>query len=238
MAKPKLEWPLTVVIVLVLLCALSTIVRDAVFEFLLPKGKTWHDLLSAVGTFAAVIVALWIGLDTRRRAENERMQLAQLVASEISARLAELLARVTSLHTLLACTDEKEELRKNLKIVHLELSRNRLLFRRDTLEALVPLPRQTAHRIARAMDYLRLLQDRLHKRLTTIERGSDGMVGSMHENAVAVLSDVHYELEIASEECQKAAELAAPRIIPQWALEGEEEEFEEKKGKAHTRAGF
>ncbi|HEX7891973.1 MAG TPA: hypothetical protein VF522_21675 [Ramlibacter sp.] len=207
-------WTVTAIIVMLIHLAANESLRTGISNFLVPSTRTWHDLLTAIGTCAAVIVALWLGVDARRQAARQQIQIAQLVASEISGRLSHLLDTVVSLDAALTFSPVQER-RTLLKRVRDALADNQLtLFRRDTLTALIPLPLQAAHRIARAMDYLRLLRSRLIQRELEIGSASDALIERLHNNTLQMLEQVRYELEIAAAECYRAALIAAPYIPP------------------------
>lgn len=205
-------WSAVLAVIALLYLAGHDAARRAVTEFLVPSSRTWHDLLTAVGTCAAAGVALWLGLDARRRDANDRMEEARLVASEISGRLSDLLNQIASLDAMLTFSDS-EYWRQNLKHVRDAVRGDRLIFfRRDTLVALIPLPNQAAHRIARAMDYLRLLRSRLDAHNRAIETGSDTMIKHLHKGTSDLIAQARDELKRAVAECGNAAALATPHI--------------------------
>lgn len=183
-----------------------------IYLWLFPPSKTWHDVLSTLGTMAAAVIALYLGLASNRRTEREKLLVAQLVASEISARLSESFLQLENLEPLFVFAQDDDDFRNNLQTLRRVLMTETFSFKRDTLVALIPLPRQAAHRIARAMDLLKLARRQLDARRTTIEKGSASMVASVHRRMTQLLAQAREELKVATEECTRAAALAVPDI--------------------------
>jgi hypothetical protein len=175
--------------------------------------KDWFDLVAAVATCAAVIVALIVAGRSERRMDRDKMEVAKLVAAEMSVRLEQLVKSLATILQLFADPEsDPQDKRNNLTYAKQFADGDMLLFRRETLVDLLPLPNETAHRVARAMDLLRLVKANLAEYVFVLEHASPQMVSSIHKRIGRVLAEAHAELRVASDECTKAAQLDAPMI--------------------------
>lgn len=182
-------------------------------RFLESAAPAW---VQAIGSIAAILItgSLWY-FDNRRR-EGESLQAAQLVASEISERLAEAASTIKGLSNVWGLGDadkpDPENYLDNIRMLQTALKNQTWRFKRETLVALVPLPKQSAHRIARASDQLKLCHRQIRRVSTGIERGnlSATMIRNLHSKLGVWIELAQRDLSVANEECIKAARLGAP----------------------------
>jgi hypothetical protein len=178
------------------------------------KGVEVLGSLTAVGTCAAAIVALYVASKSERRVERERMQVARLVAAEISIRLADSVRKLGQLVSLLNDDSEIDDKRRTLSHVAQFAKAHATLLGRETLVGLIPLPNEAAHRIARALDFLTLIERDLGNYESLLKDGSPNRISSLHRRIGKIVGQAHAELTAASAECTEAAELDTPMIPP------------------------
>lgn len=189
----------------------------------------WLELLSAVGTLGATFAAVYFGLTQREEARREKLELAQLVSSEISVRLSQATQRAGDLDAIWGFEnldrnepdlDRVEQLRSLSQLIGDPI----LSFKRETLIALAPLPNHAAHRIARAQDYFKLCRDQLRRfeKIGIPDRGA--RLAKLHDICGQYLSSARMELVLATAECVKAAHLAVPITAAEVLFGGPDEE--------------
>lgn len=177
----------------------------------------WINVFTALGTFAAVAVALWLGIDASRKAKGEAQVRAKLAAASISARLAATSDAVGSLAATSVFLDLTipVDAARHKALADIRREMNRASFRPDdaTLLALTPLPNNCAHRIARAFDYI----ERVRLRAQALPSGS--LVGNlttpeqrehMFDSWNSDLRAAYDLLQVALRECVTASDLGAP----------------------------
>ncbi|WP_322012933.1 hypothetical protein [Paraburkholderia sp. J12] len=118
------------------------------------QEKPWQDILTALSTFTAAVVALWLGVRQQVRDRRQDMLRATLVAAFLLPRIDTANSRVRRLHNLLNRYDDLEADRsaeiawfEDVKGTTLAIGLNVTL---DQLQALTPLPDNCAFRLARA----------------------------------------------------------------------------------------
>lgn len=177
------------------------------------------DWIQAGGTMLAVAASTGLWYQDRRRQAREQMQIAQLVASEISVRLATMSSTLKGLTAMWMADDSSEDYLANIKALRDSLRKVIMGFKRDTLTALVPLPRQTAHRIARSSDYLKQCERIIKNYSSGIEHGglTPGRLKRLHNDLGKMLVLANDDLRIAAQECAIAARMGAPLAEPSTA---------------------
>ena len=173
----------------------------------------WINLVTAIGTLAAVVAAVRIATGTQRRSEDEAKTRAKLAAAGIVARLTTTLDLLSSLRARSAFAAGDDAGRTKMLV-----EARRLLtsgyYQPDgsTLLALTPLAANCAHRIASAFDYMdrvRLKIDALPKGLiieiTTAERREQ-----LFEEWAEDIGVAYELLTVALRECVVARDLGAP----------------------------
>jgi hypothetical protein len=145
------------------------------------------------------------------------MQVAQLVASEISMRLnlaTKRLGDLVALWDFESIPPREDDRGKYDNFTQLQHYLDKQVFSpsRETLVLLVPLPKQTAHRIARSADILKIAERKLsgHSSGIAAKALTTTLAARLHEKLGALIGAAHNELAIAARQCIKAAELGAP----------------------------
>lgn len=185
----------------------------------LPELLTWPDVIaavSAVGTCAAVVVALWLAGKQTRKTDAEALARANLYAARCAVRLrstyeglknsscATYFFNETFLSRQAKLSEKHDDFRafKVSDFFQPDM---------DTLAAMIPLPNQCAHRIGRAFDILGALEKEireaplgqlLHKDLNAVENRLAEWTGS-----VMTAIDL---LQVALEVCEEACDVGAP----------------------------
>lgn len=175
----------------------------------------WINLGNAISTFAAVAVALWLGVQSQRKASSEALTRAKLFAAGTSASLADtvdqLWRTMAPLYFLNLAVARENAVRQAL--VHVRSFLALPLYRPDdaTLLALTPLPQHSAHRIARAFDLIETVRresgliNQADIDLSTVEQRED-----LLKRWTQSLDGAHGLLKAALAECVAAAEIGAP----------------------------
>jgi hypothetical protein len=133
----------------------------------LPHNKDWLDAVAAFGsaigalaTFVATGVALYFSLSQQRKANNDAMERARLVASRIAGPLTRSQAKLRELNARLGFYNDDEQVNDPMyDIVAMYVAPEEFAFDIETLSALVPLPNRCAHRIAKAADLIASIRD-------------------------------------------------------------------------------
>lgn len=177
----------------------------------------YFELASAVGTVAATVVALWLGLSARRNSRDEELRRARLCAALISVRLSATheAIRAVALAAIfkdLTISDEAATI-KGLQSICAAVLGNFYIPSHKELVELVPLENNCAHRIARASDYL----EKVRGDANHVQQGGmffeqfslEGREKLLHHwsGMLFAASDL---LEAALRECNAASELGAP----------------------------
>ncbi|MFD2298801.1 hypothetical protein QRO11_09485 [Paracidovorax citrulli] len=117
---------------------------------------------SAIGTCAAAVIALWLSQMQTRRSHKEALERAQLYASGMSVQLLKTGRDLESAETLYGFEDASIENKdhQDHEFVRLVQLFSRVLYKpsHEELVAILPLPNQCAHRIARAYDIISKLR--------------------------------------------------------------------------------
>lgn len=176
----------------------------------------WINLVTAVGTLAAVVVAIRLASDSTRKAKENAMVVAKLAASGIIARLTTTHKMISLLNAQCVFMDVD---------VNADLSRIKVLAEvrgklqsgyyqpdANTLVALAELPAHAAHRIASAFDHL----DSVKLRLAAL---GNGLISELTkpEQREALIVEVRADIDAACDllqvglrECIVARDLGAP----------------------------
>jgi hypothetical protein len=114
--------------------------------------KSFWDVASAIGTCAAVLVALWLGVRQERIRRSESLVRARLVAARVTPRLSLTLDAVNLLSAHMRRYDDSD-VKTGDQLVRMQNSAFMAVFDMpiDDLTALSPLPNHCALRLARAM---------------------------------------------------------------------------------------
>lgn len=179
-------------------------------------AEVWINAVTAIGTFAAVAVALWLGISANRRTDREAQTRARLAAAGISARLSTTADRLSSLAATSEFLDltipERDAIHNALAEVRRGIKQE--YFRPDdvALLALATLPNNCAHRIARAFDYIDRVrvQDAALGAALLIDSTSHTQREHMLNSWRADLRSADDLLKVALRECIAASALGAP----------------------------
>lgn len=187
----------------------------------LATTANWSDfvaVVSAIGTCAAVLVALHLAGKQAREDKARRLEIAQLHAAGITASLKHAHDHMGMASFLLLLGHDSESKSKAVLQAISMLSSN---LKRPTLEQLTmltPLPNHCSHRIARAFD----LFDVVHE-LATSFRAADYALHPPEKTQEILhglwgpsLRQSIDHLQVAMAECEHAANVGAP---PPTALE-------------------
>lgn len=176
----------------------------------------WINLVTAMSTLAAVVVAIRLASAATRKAKENAMVVAKLAASGIIARLKTTHDMLDSLRMQcvfpnLTLTEDKSRIQA-LSRVRGALQSSYYQPDASTLIALAELPAHAAHRIASAFDYL----DSVKLQLAALGNGliTDLTTAKQRE---ALLADVSNDictagdlLQVGLRECIVARDLGAP----------------------------
>lgn len=127
--------------------------------------SNWINLIAALGSMAAVGVALWLGLMATNRSHTEALSRAGLHAASVTAQLSHMASVVSACSA--ACTFTNLEVDSDTSnfqaIGHVAraLQQNTFVPDTNTLLGLTPLGNNCANRIARAFDNLSHIRTRL-----------------------------------------------------------------------------
>lgn len=172
------------------------------------------DMLSAVGTLAAVVVALGVSLRsdwTTRRAENDR---AQLAAAKMLSPISSLERKASFLYAWFAFSEVSTfNDYGNVKKALEELEALSKSVSNDDLYPLLKLPNHAAKRASRALG---LVQTFVADASATLNHQSwhdlDIDQKSIHHKRwLAMVSEIKDHLALAVGVCEKAASTGAPR---------------------------
>lgn len=169
------------------------------------------EAISALGTLAAVVVALYLASADRRRLRRDGKVRAHLYAASMTYRLS--YARKVALSCQLTATFNNLEISidasdaQAIATIKQTLRMNTFRPNVDELQALIPLGNNCAHRIARAFDYI----DRVRQ---SIENVGEALTPEIRAQLLAewrgefgAAVDL---LTIALRDCEPATELGAP----------------------------
>lgn len=177
----------------------------------------YFDLASAVGTIAATVVALWLGLSARRNSEDEDLKRARLCAALISVRLtathsAIRSVAISSLFKDMTVSEERAAIKALQHIRDVVLGGLFVPSHQELIE-LTPLNNNCAHRIARAFDYIEKVRSeamRVNERGLFSEQFDSNERERLLQSWGGTLFTASELLEVALRECNKASELGAP----------------------------
>lgn len=180
-----------------------------------PAISGWTDgiaAVSAIGTCAAVVAALYLAGSQSRADRLHKMEIAQLHAASMSAGLQNTAGFVRSLGIMLGFAGTNETREKVLLRACALLSAPIKKPSIDELAALTPLPNRCAHRIARAYDQIEVVQVQAasFNELNEMYFEPEIMHRALCDQWSAALRRAHDLLQVAVAECAAATELGAP----------------------------
>lgn len=182
----------------------------------LPQAPGWQDLIggaSAVGTCAAVVVALAISSKQGRETELRRTEAAQLAAAGIVATLESAIQYANSAAPSLFAESE-DQIERELGKSRRHLARTFPRPDQQALLALTPLGGHCAQRIARAFDQIDGVRHSAaglsEEMLTARGRGSRRRKNELLTDWSDSLQQVEDLLRTASAVCVRAADIGAP----------------------------
>jgi hypothetical protein len=174
--------------------------------------KGFWEILSAIGTCAAVVVALVFSLAAYRTTQRLASEKAALVAAEVVATLDAVLNHIMHIEGHLVFYDDETD------AVHDFLRDNKFITNRplsigaEVLVGLIPLPNRCAHRIAFGLSQISTLHAEIVDTLTPtrwINLRPASRISLVSEWADR-LGDAKGYIRLAREDCAQAAELSAP----------------------------
>jgi hypothetical protein len=176
----------------------------------------WINLATAIGTFAATAVALWLSGVGARRQKRDAEERARLVAASMTFRLGHardiaLQCAMNAIFSDLTTSKAASDAKAVLSIVDV-ITRQIYTPTTEELQSLIPLGNNCAHRIARAYDYIG------QARQTAQSIGNERFKDTLTEaGRVRVLADWAGQLNAASDllavairECEAATDIGAP----------------------------
>ncbi|MDD2056568.1 hypothetical protein N5D52_25035 [Pseudomonas sp. GD03860] len=172
------------------------------------------DALSAIGTMAAVIVALWVSVQSIFANRSLNRDRAQLAAARMLSPLLALdrKAGFIGLRFGFRHLDEHDVDQSALKALE-ELQGICKSISIDDLYPLLPLPRHAAKRSAKALGLAEVFFDDAHSMLTHPYWAElDAEQRNLHyDRWMKMLSEIHDHLSVAVFEAESASSTGAPR---------------------------
>lgn len=176
----------------------------------------WWNALSAVGTIAAVAVALWISVKSDRsngRAEKDRSELA---AAKMLSPIITLEEKVAYIFAFF-CFDDEESANQHMRIL-LAIQELEVLGKAISIDDLYPLLHLKHHAAKRAARALGLIQTFSADAVSTLMHASWGSPRWRKEHYkrwAEMLSEIKDHLSVAVSTCAEAASTGAPRPTPE-----------------------
>lgn len=174
------------------------------------------NAVSALGTCAAVVVALWLAQRASRREHADALARANLHAARIADRLRRTCEAIASSPCASPFRNETVgPAEQAMEALAEYFSFSKISFFQpdtETLVALVPLPNHCAHRIGRAFDLLSAVQqeiEELFDRPDVLRLPAEDKEKRMTAWFLTISSCVDL-LRVAAEECEKACDVGAP----------------------------
>lgn len=176
-----------------------------------PMGKAeWIGLLSAVGTCAAVFVALYLSSAQSRKAEEKEITIARIHAAGLTPSLDEMVRVIRNLEAILDFSEDGDELKTMGDCVEI-LTEQLDLPSYSSIEKLAPLPNQTAARIARTIGTLLILKREVSSEAVRADRMTPLYLKRTLERWHRDIGVVSRLMVLPLSECLKATELGAPK---------------------------
>lgn len=201
---------------------------------LVPAWGSLADWFAAVGTISATVTAIYFGMRSMREGNRDRHIRAGLAAAKVAGLIEPAVNALGHpvaewvFRDLVLPPQEKKTWQDGLfAFLAAQLKGPAFTMTFELLEALIPLPGHAAHRIARAMGQLEAVAQELRTAEETnvwhtaeLQR-RDHMLGGW----IAIVTDAQGFLQVAREECLRAADLMAPRPTGQEIYGGPDEDF-------------
>lgn len=175
-----------------------------------PQSARWLDVLTAVGTVGAVIVALWAALWGRHVQKEQAKDRAGLYAAYVAAKLERY---VDALRTASVMVDFNDEVHHTLKFIRFKsaLADATTDISMDMLVHLIPMDGRAAHRLARG---LALAEEVLRSVAMEAAREDEAGAGYQVSDArtLELGSQLHEAVDlmwVALGECHSLAEIYA-----------------------------
>jgi len=176
-------------------------------------GSLW-EVLSAIGTLSAVVVALGISILSSRENRKAEMDRAELAAAKMFIPLSNLYDKASGLYSWYAFGDfelngSESEVMKRLEAVEALSQRVSI----DDLFPLLKLPRHVAKRAARAQGLIQASVDYAREMFTYSlwKQADDSFKDDRYARLFYMLLEVRDHLEIVVRECESSALNGAPR---------------------------
>jgi hypothetical protein len=171
------------------------------------SNKDWVDVATALGTCAAVVVALWIGLAQQAALRRDARNKAILVAAGLTPRMARLTDQIETAIAKILFRDQSGDSPKIFWLL-LEGSTAVMPWRIPTedLSALTPLAMRTAVQLGRGVAIVNLVATSISEsKRWFFDEDEGNMRATLTDTWVSQLRDARALILEALVECHKAA---------------------------------
>jgi hypothetical protein len=173
-------------------------------------SKDFWDVITAVGTCAAAVVALWIGLRQSFQANRTEKSRAEVVAARIAPQLKVVIDEVRLLWMRLTNYDQNVLLGTGYTdLVKAHLSRTVWEISPETLASLAPISRHGAQQLARGLALVELVRSRFELRVSHNSNGAAQIPFSKQDalNWAAWVNEAQGLLSAVLADCEVASRL-------------------------------
>lgn len=168
------------------------------------QSKHWIDVMTAVGTVGAAVVALGIALRDGREGRRRAFAIANLTAAGMTFRLASAVRTLKSAMDWAEATKQFDCAPSDFAKWHLTLSRLEVCSRDEQL-AVVPLPNDCAYKLAGARDRLHVAKGLFEEFSSSADRQNSEERKARAGLLSMVLNEAYLLLDKATGECQLAS---------------------------------
>jgi hypothetical protein len=174
--------------------------------------KGFWEIVSAVGTWAAVVVALVFSVAGYLTAQRHASEKTGLVAAEVVATLEAALRHIDHIEGHLVFYEDSTDGTDNFLVGNPFLTSRPLSITAEVLVGLIHLPNRCAHRTAFGLSRINILHAEIASALASKSWGSWKPASriSLVSEWWDRLGDARDYIRLAQEDCVRAAELAAP----------------------------
>lgn len=176
----------------------------------------WWNALSAVGTFSAVVVALWFSVQSVRSSGKVEKDRSELAAAKMLSPIIALERKAGYLYAFFTF-DEEESVTQHANAL-LAIQELEVMAKAISIDDLYPLLHLKSHAAKRAAWALGLIQTFSADAITTLLHSSWGTLRVrkvQYKRWAGMLSEINDHLSVAVTACSDAASTGAPRPTPE-----------------------
>ncbi|WP_186247361.1 hypothetical protein [Burkholderia gladioli] len=165
------------------------------------SSKDFWDVTTAIGTCAAVVVALYVASMQNKKTHKDAIALADVIASAIYVRMGMALGNVHAIYDSLTTYSKQQNFPRKVLVATADILGNITPLTHEDIQTLIPLPNYCAHNLASAFDRIKIAE-RVLRTAYAISDGDEDVSSEKLYFACNALREATVMLERATQTIQ------------------------------------